>query len=378
MCGDVESEQSLKYFQLDHGKSNLMGLFFLSAFARFAFGHNKHLKSIAVAYGKPHSNSLRSSLPCLANISSSAGQPGSNIPSQIGPVLRVGCDSTTAGRNGRVPTSSPLATPGIMHGSPLSDDSSQHSDSGIVLNDSANGVMNYSRSRPLDNGMYSQCVLAMCTLAKDPSPRIAGLGRRILSMIGIEQVITKTHRFGGSSVRQGHPSTSSPSPHLGALARSCSWFDMNAGHLPLTFRTPPVSPPRQNFLTTGIRRVCSLEFRPHLLNSPDSGLADPLLGSTNGVSERSLLPQSTIYNGSCGHFSRPLLTAADDNDEMLIKREQKEKLALDRIAKCQHSSVSKLNNQIASWDTKFETGTKTALLQPFLPVVIAADESERI
>ncbi|KAF5189076.1 Regulatory-associated protein of tor, partial [Thalictrum thalictroides] len=199
------------------------------AFARFAFGHNKHLKSIAAAYWKPHSNSLLSSLPSLANISSSGGQPGSNIPSQIGPVLRVGSDSTTTGRDGRVPTSSPLATPGIMHGSPLSDDSSQHSDSGILLNDSAsNGVMNFSRPRPLDSGMYSQCVLAMCTLAKDPSPRIAGLGRRILSIIGIEQVITKTHRFGSSSVRQGDPSTSSPSPHLGALARSSSWFDMNA------------------------------------------------------------------------------------------------------------------------------------------------------
>lgn len=42
------------------------------------------------------------------------------------------------------------------------------------------------------------------------------------------------------------------------------------------------------------------------------------------------------------------------------------------------SAVSKLNNQIASWDTKFETGTKTALLQPFSPVVIASDENERI
>lgn len=40
--------------------------------------------------------------------------------------------------------------------------------------------------------------------------------------------------------------------------------------------------------------------------------------------------------------------------------------------------MSKLNNQIASWDTKFETGTKTALLQPFSPVVIASDENERI
>lgn len=357
------------------------------AFARFAFGHNKHLKSVAASYWKPHSNSLMSSLPSLANINNPSGysntgqymQAGSSIPSQIGPVLRVGSDSTTVGRDGRITTSSPLATPGIMHGSPLSDDSSQHSDSGILLNDNtSNGVIDYSRSRAFDSGMYSQCVSAMCTLAKDPSPRIAGLGRRILSMIGIEQVITKTLRFGSGSVRQGDPSTSSPSPNFAGLARSSSWFDMNAGHLPLTFRTPPVSPPRQNFLT-GMRRVCSLEFRPHLLNSPDSGLADPLLGSgTSGGSERSLLPQSTIYNWSCGHFSRPLLTAADDNEEVLTRREQKEKFALDRIAKCQHSSVSRLNNQIASWDTKFETGTKTALLQPFSPVVVAADESERI
>ncbi len=42
------------------------------------------------------------------------------------------------------------------------------------------------------------------------------------------------------------------------------------------------------------------------------------------------------------------------------------------------SAVSKLNNPIASWDTKFETGSKTILLQPFSPIVIAADESERI
>lgn len=41
-------------------------------------------------------------------------------------------------------------------------------------------------------------------------------------------------------------------------------------------------------------------------------------------------------------------------------------------------AVSNLNNRIASWDTKFETGTKTALLQPFSPIVIAADENERI
>ncbi|KAB1224581.1 Regulatory-associated protein of TOR 1 [Morella rubra] len=300
------------------------------ALARFAFGHNKHLNS---------------------------------------------------GSRWRVSASSPLANSGIMHGSPLSDDSSHHSDSGILNDGVSNGVVNHSRAKPLDNAMYSQCVLAMCTLAKDPSARIASLGRRVLSIIGIEQVVAKPMRTTSGSVRPGEPTTASLSPNLAGLARSSSWFDMNGGHLPLTFRTPPVSPPRPSYLT-GMRRVCSLEFRPHLINSPDSGLADPLLGSvgSSGASERSLLPQSTIYNWSCGYFSKPLLTASDDSEEMIARREEREKFALEHIAKCQHSSVSKLNNnnQIASWDTKFETGTKTTLLHPFSPIVIAADENERI
>ncbi|KAA3480030.1 regulatory-associated protein of TOR 1-like isoform X1 [Gossypium australe] len=347
------------------------------ALARFAFGHKQPLKSIAAAYWKPQSNSLLSSLPSLANINGTGS--GNIVSSQIGPLIRVGNDNSSVVRDGRVSTSSPLATAGVMHGSPLSDDSSQHSDSGILNDGISNGVIRHSRSKPLDNAMYSQCVPAMCTLAKDPSPRIATLGRRVLSIIGIEQVTKSVKSAGSSSSRPGEPTTSSATPSFAGLARSSSWFDMNGGHLPLTFRTPPVSPPRQNFLT-GMRRVCSLEFRPHLMNSPDSGLADPLLGSSSGVSERSLLPQSTIYNFSCGHFSKPLLTASDDSEELLAIREERERFARERIAKCQHSSVSKLNNnsQIASWDTRFETGTRTALLQPFSPIVIAADESERI
>ena len=109
----------------------------------------------------------------------------------------------------------------------------------------------------------------------------------------------------------------------------------------MTFRTPPVSPPRPSYLT-GMRRVYSLEFRPHQLNSPDAGLADPLLGSagSSGVSERSFLPQSIIYNWSCGHFSKPLLSAADDSEEILARREEREKFALEHISKCQHSCVS--------------------------------------
>ncbi|KAL6998489.1 Regulatory-associated protein of TOR 1 [Sarracenia purpurea var. burkii] len=355
------------------------------ALARFAFGHNKHLKSIAAAYWKPQSNSVLSSLNTLAIKGTGSGYTttqytpqGSMGPSVIGPLLRVGGDNQSAVRDGRVSTSSPLATSGVMHGSPLSDDSSQHSGSGILNDCVSNGVVNHTRPRPLYNALYSQCVLAMFTLAKDPSPRIAGLGRRVLSIIGIEQVVTKSVKSTCSGVRPGESIT--PTPSLAGLARSSSWFDMNGGHLPLTFRTPPVSPPRPSYLS-GMRRVCSLEFRPHLMNPPDTGLADPLLGSggASGVSERSFLPQSSIYNWSCGHFSKPLLTAADDSEEMMARREEREKYALDHIAKCQHSSINKLHdNQIASWDTKFESGTKTILLQPFSPVVIAADETERI
>ena len=78
------------------------------------------------------------------------------------------------------------------------------------------------------------------------------------------------------------------------------------------------------------------------MNSPDIGLADPLLGcgGASGVSERSFLPQSSIYSMSCGHFSKPLLTAADDSEEMLARREEREKFALENIAKCQHSCGS--------------------------------------
>ncbi|XVF65906.1 hypothetical protein PTKIN_Ptkin09bG0288400 [Pterospermum kingtungense] len=367
------------------------------ALARFAFGHRQHLKSIASAYWKHQPNLLLNPLPSLANINGTGS--GNIVSPQISPLIRVGNDNTAVIWDGRVSTSSPLATAGIMHGSPLSDDSSHHSDYGILTGVS-NGVIHQSRPKPLDNSLYSECLLAMRTLAKDPSPRIASLGRRVLSIIGIEQV-TKSVKFAGNSALPGEsvtssqtPSfaglarysalpgesvTSSQTPSFAGLARSTSWFDMNGGHLPLTFRTPPVSPPQQNNLTR-MRRVFSLEFGTHLMNSIDSGLADPLLGSGSGALERSLLPQSTIYNYSCGHFSKPLLTASDDSEELLARREEQERFALDRIAKCQHSSTSKLNNnsQIASWDTRFETGTRTALLQPFSPIVIAADENERI
>lgn len=78
------------------------------------------------------------------------------------------------------------------------------------------------------------------------------------------------------------------------------------------------------------------------MSSPDSGLADPLLGSgvAPGASDRSFLPQSTIYNWSCVHFSKPLLTPPEDSEEMTAKRDEREKHALDHISKCQHTCAS--------------------------------------
>ncbi|WMV51803.1 hypothetical protein MTR67_045188 [Solanum verrucosum] len=351
------------------------------ALARFAFGHKVHLKSVVAAYLKSQSNSMPTSLPSSTVKSSGSGYTtptyyvphGSVVPSPNAPLWRVGGDSPSISHDGRVSTSSPVATPGFMHGSPLSDGSSHHSDSGRLGDAASDGVVNHIRPRPLDNSLYTKSVQAMCALAKDPSPRVAGLGCRVLSIIGIDQVFAK-------SVKSTVESTTSPGPRSAGLNRSSSWFDMSGGRrLPVPFRTPPVSPPQSSFLT-GLRRVYSLDFRHHPMNTQDSALADPLLGSggSSRASERSSIPHSTIYNWSCGRFSKPLLTAADDNEEIISRREEKEKLALDLITKCQHCSVNRLHNQIASWDTKFESGTRTALLHPFSPFVIASDESERI
>lgn len=125
-----------------------------------------------------------------------------------------------------------------MHRSPLSDDSSQHSDPGVLNECVTNGVVNHAKPRQSDNGLYSQCVSAMCTLAKDSSPRISGLGRRVLSIIGIEQVMAKSAKsVTGTGVRAGESSATANS--LAGLARSSSWFDMNGG----------------NFLTKCLKRV---------------------------------------------------------------------------------------------------------------------------
>lgn len=154
-------------------------------------------------------------------------QGSSGLASHIGPVLRVGSDTSATGRDGRISTSSPIAASSIMHGSPQSDDSSQHSDSGVLMRENAgNGGLSYTRSRPVDNAIYSQFISTMCSASKDPDPRIATIGRSALSLIGVEQVVMKNTRFNSGGPHRGETSV----PNFG-MARSSSWRDMNSGKL---------------------------------------------------------------------------------------------------------------------------------------------------
>jgi regulator-associated protein of mTOR len=267
------------------------------ALARFAFGHNKYLKSIAAAYWKPQSKSTLDSLPSFT----------------------IRTSDTIAKRVS--------STESFIFG----DESSRRFDSRIS-DDSAN-----TRLKPLDNSLYSQCVSAMYILAKDPSPRVAALGRRVLSIIGIEQTLPKS-------------------------------VNASSAHTPAKFRTPPVSPPR----STHLRRVCSLDFNSSVMTSKNS---DSFLNSSQ---DQSLLPQSLVYNWTYAHFSKSLLTPTHDNEDIIARREDREKLSLDQIAKCRYSSVRKLHSQIPSWDTQFEMAARKALFQPFYPIVVAADEHEQI
>ncbi|KAF8007708.1 hypothetical protein BT93_K1645 [Corymbia citriodora subsp. variegata] len=200
------------------------------AMGRFAFGHNKHLKSIAAACWKPQSNFLLTSFPSLAQIKGMGSgctpiQLGSFVSSQMGPLPRFGNDSPWV-QDSRVSSSSPLVASGVMHGSPSSDDSSLHSDSAIVNDGMSNGVANSFTPKPLDKAIYSQCISAICTLAKDPSPRVASLGRHALSIIGIEQVVTEPLKYSGIGMRPGE--TVAGCPSVAGLARSTSWFDVRA------------------------------------------------------------------------------------------------------------------------------------------------------
>ncbi|KAJ8533129.1 hypothetical protein K7X08_016018 [Anisodus acutangulus] len=80
---------------------------------------------------------------------------GSRVLSPIAPLLRMKGDIQPISQDRRVSTSSPLTTLDFIHKSPLSDDFSQLSNSRILNDAVTKGVVNHTRSRPLDNPLYS-------------------------------------------------------------------------------------------------------------------------------------------------------------------------------------------------------------------------------
>ncbi|KAL4324519.1 hypothetical protein GQ457_11G002200 [Hibiscus cannabinus] len=82
--------------------------------------------------------------------------------------------------------------------------------------------------------------------------------------------------------------------------------------------------------------------------------------------ECSLLPQSTVYNFSCGHFSNHLLTAKDDSVELLGRREKHERFALEHITKCQYSCMH--FDFFCSFHANFYYGTNRFLIFTLLAV----------
>ncbi|CAI5969772.1 unnamed protein product, partial [Closterium sp. NIES-64] len=87
------------------------------------------------------------------------------------------------------------------------------------------------------------------------------------------------------------------------------------------------------------------------------------------------VPKSGLYAWSCGHLSRPLLEAVCDA-EAETRRAAREKRAVEGVAECRRATVSKVSDQIASFDTESDMMTEAVLLHPFLPLVCIADENE--
>ncbi|KAI7745099.1 hypothetical protein M8C21_017799, partial [Ambrosia artemisiifolia] len=107
------------------------------------------------------------------------------------------------------------------------------------------------------------------------------------------------------------------------------------------------------------------------------GLADPILHD-HEPSHNTYLPQSTIYNRSFTRFLKPFLTPTEDTQQIQPACNDNVKVALERIKNCQSYCGCNLHNSIARWDTRFRSGVKAVLLQPFSPIVVAADDSECI
>nr|PNR35773.1 hypothetical protein PHYPA_021623 [Physcomitrium patens] len=394
------------------------------AMARLASSHNKMFRQSAAAYLKPPSHAA-----VLPTYGAGYRNPVYPYPAQLGHSgsyldIDQGLQSLEEGIPYR-PVVRIVRTSGSSAGSPASAGHSPSSDDPVFRESSGTAASNEGSRlwrRSEAGSVYVQCIMAVYALARDSFPRVASLGRKVLRLSGVDaaQVVVPSRANGGVSYLRNTPVAALPPtpPVAGILHRSTSWVASASGNLASTWRisTPPPSPPtRPPFLagpSSSLRRVASMDIssalsgtwdssRPAvriagdiaahtsspILNTSTPGLADAAGMSTFGLSAVSLeagpsgplLPESFIYKWSCGHFSRPLLEPYhDDEEEILARREMREKEAIEGIERCQQSCASKVTDEIGSWDTGSEVGTKAVLMHPFKPLVCIADGNETI
>lgn len=101
-----------------------------------------------------------------------------------------------------------------------------------VVNGSSNGACR-SWKRTEEGNFYVQCITAVYALARDPSPRVAILGRQVLRIVGVESAVVAS-RAGANGVINHQRNVSVPAlpptlPMPGVLHRSTSWVASSSG-----------------------------------------------------------------------------------------------------------------------------------------------------
>lgn len=116
--------------------------------------------------------------------------------------------------------------------SPLSDNGLLGDANGAA---SSNGGGSRLYRRTEENSIYVQCIMASYALARDPFPRVASLGKKVLRIGGLESapVVVASRANGGVLSYPRNPPVAAlpPTPMPGVMHRSTSWVASSSGQL---------------------------------------------------------------------------------------------------------------------------------------------------
>lgn len=100
---------------------------------------------------------------------------------------------------------------------------------------SSNGGGSRLYRRTEETSIYVQCIMASYALARDPFPRVASLGKKVLRIGGLESapVVVASRANGGVLSYPRNPPVAAlpPTPMPGVMHRSTSWVASSSGQL---------------------------------------------------------------------------------------------------------------------------------------------------